>query len=113
MELIQFRHNYHKLGLPVFTTIRGKAKFKKLKVNQIVQLATPRELFTAKIIALELRKVSDMEIDFLKADAEWPGNVITTREQFVKLLNSFRAPQWSQVTLETELCIITLERLPA
>ena len=52
-----------------------------------------------------------MTIDFLNADASFPGFVISSYFDFVELLNSFRAPAWEQVTLESELTVITLKKL--
>ena len=109
-EEIKFKHRYYKLAGDQFTTIRGKAQFKKLKVNQVVEVIQPGETFMATIVALELKKVSAMSVEFLKADAEYPGFVINTVSDFVDLLNSFRAPAWTQVTEESELTVITLQR---
>lgn len=99
---ITFRHRYHKLELAragrPFTTIRGMAQFKKLTVGQHIPVETPDEDFVAIISDLKLATVSSLELSFLKADAEFPGNTITEPMQFVRLLNSFRAPTWTQVT---------------
>lgn len=108
LEVISFRHPYFKLSKPEFTTVRGKGHFKKLKVWQTIVCEKPGGKFKAVVKALELRHLRDMSVDFLKADAEYPGCTITTREQFANLINSLRAPFWSQVGLDTELTIITL-----
>ena len=108
---IKFRHNYFKLAKDEFTTIRGKAQFKRLKVGKTVWVETPTERFEAMIKGLELKRVADMGLDFLKADAEYPGFVIECPLDFATLLNSFRAPAWTQVTLESELNIITLKKI--
>jgi len=114
--LITFRHRYYKLEKPEFTTIRGKGKFKQLKIGQTVLVEMPGHSFTgrvgfaATVQGLELRRVRDMAIEFLKADAEYPGCCISTHQQFVNLLNSFRAPQWAQVTVDSEMTIITLRK---
>ena len=111
MKPITFRHRYHKLAKPEFTTIRGAAQFKRLKVGRVVRVETPDEDFDATITALDLRRVSDMPVEFLKADAEYPGFVIEDRQSFVNLLNSFRAPAWEQVKMDSELTVITLKKL--
>lgn len=108
---IKFRHRYNKLSQPVFTTIRGKAQFKRLKIGQHVDIESPDGNFKAKVLKLELKRVADMDIAFLKADAEYPGFVISDKTDFIKLLNSFRSPAWSQVALDSELTIITLQEL--
>ena len=108
---IKFRHLYYKLAYDEFTTIRGKAKFKRLKIGTKIWVETPAERFEAMITGLELKRVADMGLDFLKADAEYPGLVIECPLDFVTLLNSFRAPAWTQVALDSELTIITLKRI--
>lgn len=107
---ITFRHRYYKLAQPEFTTIRGKGKFKSLRVGQTLPVEWPGGECRATVTALELRRVKDMPVAFLKTDAEYAGCVISTHQQFVNLLNSFRAPQWSQVTVDSELTIITLRK---
>jgi hypothetical protein len=107
-EPITFRHPYYKLAGGTFTTIRGKAQFKRRKVGDVVPIETPTENYNAVIIKLELKRVSDMTLEFLKADAEYPGCTIGRHEHFVNLLNSFRAPAWTRCTLDSELTIITL-----
>lgn len=109
---IKFRHRYYKLERPVFTTIRGKAQFKRIKVGDIQEVVTPSGMFKAKVINLELARVGDMLVSFLKLDAEYPGFTINSHDDFVRLLNSFRSPTWSQVTIDSELTIITLEKIP-
>lgn len=110
-EPIKFRHRYYKLAQPQFTTIRGKAKFKRLKTGDVLTVETPDGNFEAAVAGLELKRVSDMSLEFLKADAEYPGCVISEPRHFVNLLNSFRAPFWAQVTMDSELTIITLRRI--
>ena len=118
--LISFCHSYYKLGGKsgsTFTTIRGKAQFKRLRVNQLANVEIKSRVrgagggFVAAIMVLELRRVSDMPLEFLKADAEYPGFTLTSHQGFVDLLNSFRAPHWTQVDLNSELTIITLCKL--
>ena len=112
LKPIKFRHAYHKLGKNVFTTIRGAAQFKRLKVGQIVPIEAPvGNIKKAKIIALELRRVKSMTIEFLNNDASYSVFVISSYADFVNLLNSFRAPMWSQVTEDSELTVITLEKM--
>ena len=108
---ITFRHAYYKLAKDKFTTIRGAAQFKRLKVGQRVPVETPTGNFEAEITALELKRVDAMPLEFLKADAEYPGERITCHQDFVNLLNSFRAPMWTQVTMQSELTVISLRKI--
>ena len=110
MKPITFRHHYFKLAKAEFTTIRGKAQFKRLKVGIITQVESPAGNFSAEITKLELKRVNEMNLDFLKGDAEYPGFEIRSHTDFVNLLNSFRAPAWTQVELNSELTVITLKK---
>jgi hypothetical protein len=107
---ITFRHRYDKLKLDEFTTIRGAAQFKRLKIGQVVNVETPDGIFCAKITNLQLKTTAEMEFDFLDADTSYPGFRINSRQDFVKLLNSFRAPAWKQVTMDEPLTIISLSK---
>lgn len=107
---LTFRHRYHKLAKPVFSTIRGKARFKKYRIGQTLTCETPDGNFTAVVTALEIKRVKDIPIEFLKADAEFPGCTLSNHTQFANLLNSFRAPFWSQVGPDTEMTVITLKK---
>ena len=108
---INFSHNYHKLQQKRFTTIRGKSLFKQLKTSQVIDVETPKEQFRATVVGLERRKIYEMDLAFLKADAEYPTFTINTVQDFVDLLNSFRAPMWTKVELDSEMTIVTLERI--
>jgi hypothetical protein len=109
-EVISFKHDYHKLAQNIFTTVRGKAYFKRLKIGMQVIVEMPGVSFHATVTNLELRRVNEMPLAFLKADAEYPGFFIHSPEDFVNLLNSFRPPVWAQVELNSELTIITLQK---
>ena len=108
---ITFRHNYYKLAKSEFTTIRGKAQFKRLKVESVVEIETPDGKFNAEIVALALKRLNELPLEFLKADAEYPGFVITSAQDFVFLLNSFRAPAWARVECDSELTVIYLKKI--
>src|ERR1700723_3620330 len=107
-----FQHRYHKLAEPRFTTIRGKSHFDKLKVGQRVTLETPDGDRPAFIVGLRLRRLRDIPIGFLKADAEYPGCTFVNHDQFACLLNSLRATFHARATLDSELTVITLEPGP-
>jgi hypothetical protein len=108
---ITFRHQYYKLSQPQFTTIRGKVQFFKLKIGDKIPIETPNEDFTAEIVHLALSKMENLSLPFLKLDAEYPGFEIKSKQDFIDLLNSFRAPAWTQVNFESELTVITLKKL--
>jgi hypothetical protein len=110
MKPLTFRHRYYKLAQAEFTTIRGKAQFTRLTVGMEIPVETPAGNFTAVITALELKRVDAMPLEFLKADAEYPGCTISEPIHFVNLLNSFRAPAWARCTLDSELTIIRLRK---
>ena len=110
MPVIRFKHSYHKLDWDIFTTIRGKSYFRKSALGQTVTVEHPGRSFIAKIVLLQLCTVDSLPVEFLKKDAEYPGFTISSQQDFCNLLNSFRAPFWTQVTIETEMTIITLEK---
>lgn len=121
LATIKFRHRYHKLANKEFTTIRGKAQFKRLRVGQEVLCETPIRdctcptgVFKAKVAKLELERIRAMGDDFLAADASYPGHPVHGREDFIALVNSFRPKHWganAQVGMDTEMTIITLQKL--
>ena len=110
-KLIPFLHRYHKLSQPVFTTIRGKTWLKKFRVGEVAEVVERHGNFTVTVEAAELRRVRDMPLQFLKDDAEYPGFVIRSAQDFIDLLNSFRAPSWQQVDESSEMTVLTLRRL--
>jgi hypothetical protein len=109
-DKIVFRNRYHKLAKPVFTTVRGKSWFKKLRVGELVEIVEPSRESLAVVEAVKLVRISDMTVEFVKADAEYPGCVLNSLEDFVTLLNSLRAPMWNQATLNDEMTVILLRR---
>ena len=111
MTTITFRHRYHKLLARRFTTIRGKSWLKR-KAGQRVVVKTPDDTFEADVVSVEAQDIDDMTVEFLKADAEYPGFEIRDRQDFVALLNSFIPKHWGRppVTVESEMAVVTLER---
>ena len=110
-EPIKFRHQYYKLAQNEFTTIRGKGQFKRRKVGDIVKIETPSGDFKAEVVKTALVVVKDISVGFLRADAEYRGFEIHSHDDFIKLLNSFRPPNWTQVTLDSELTVMTLRKV--
>jgi hypothetical protein len=112
---LTFRHRYYKLDLAragkPFTTVRGMAQMKRLTVGQHLPVETPDGDFAAVITDLKLTTINDLGLPFLKADAEFPGNTISSPDQFVRLLNSFRAPSWTQATLDSQVTVLTLRKV--
>ena len=107
---------YYKLadalaGKP-FTTVRGEAQFKRWRIGRVVRCQTCNgKVFEATILKLEQRHLCNMELAFIKADAEHPGCVLTSHQQFANLLNVFRDPRWKRpVNTSTNLTIITLQK---
>ena len=111
MNGISFRHPYNKLLSRRFTTIRGRSWLKR-KAGERVLVLTPDGEFYADVMSVEARRISEMTVDFLKADAEYPGFVIRDRQDFVDLLNSFIPKHWGRppVTVDSEMAVVTMER---
>jgi hypothetical protein len=112
MKTITFRHRYHKLLKSEFTTIRGRS-WLKLKAGERVLIETLDGSFKADVVFVEPRRIADLSVEFLKADAEYPGFVIRDRPDFVALLNSFIPKHWGrpQVTVDSEMAVVTLRRV--
>lgn len=108
---IKFRHKYRKLSADTFTTVRGKSQFTRCQVGGEMLVITPDEKFVAVVEAKTLEKISNMDVAFLKADAEYGDFKINSRQDFVDLLNSFRAPLWTRVTLDSEMTVLRLRRV--
>ena len=111
MTTISFAKPYHKLLKRRFTTIRGRSWLKR-KAGERVLVKTPDDEFEADVVAVEPRRICDMSVEFLKADAEYPGFVINDRPDFVALLNSFIPKHWGRppVTVDSEMAVVTMER---
>lgn len=108
----KFRHRYHKLAQPEFTTIRGAAQFKRLEVGQVVECDTKDGKFDAVVTGLEHRTIGSMTDEFLSADGSHPGCTVRDREDFARLVNSFIPKHWGRpkVTLETYMTVIHLRK---
>ena len=110
MKQINFAHAYHKLQQQRFTTIRRASNLQKYIHGEVVEITLNRTLlFTAKITNLEVCKVSQMPLDVLKKDAEYPGFEIKNHVDFLALMNSFRFFR-SPLSLNDKVLVITLEK---
>ena len=109
---INFCHRYHKLSGQTFTTIRGKSWFNKIKVGETVTCHAPGEKdFPCLVGRKELVTISQMPIEFLKSDAEYPGFTFDNHLAFVALLNSFRRRTKIKLCADDEVTVLTLQRL--
>ena len=103
---INFAHKYAKLKHKQYTTIRGKTKALALKIGQQVEVTVNRQpLHTARIREMTVTRICDISLDILRRDAAYENKTVTTKQDFVDLLNSF----YPNITLESEVCIIWLE----
>jgi hypothetical protein len=110
LPVIKFKHAYYKLGNATFTTIRGKSYFRRFEPDQLVTVEYPGGMFVARILGLQVCTIESLPVAFLKNDAEYPGFTFSSQQDFCDLLNSFRARFWTQVTPQSEMTIITLEK---
>jgi hypothetical protein len=109
---IPFGHPYYKLEKSRFTTIRGKSWMKKLKIGDEVTISTLNGKFLAHVEFLQVSRIVDLSLEMLKMDAEYPGLVINTKTDFVNLINSLRSYYMPVATLESQVTVITLLRVP-
>lgn len=109
---IKFQYHYFKMDNEEFTTIRGKSWFLKMKMNSVCSVAIKNNYFCmAEIIRLELKKIIDLKLDFLKKDVEYQGFSIFDHFDFIDKINSFRAPYYEQATTESKVTIIYLKKV--
>jgi hypothetical protein len=111
MLTLPFGHAYYKLDVNQFTTIRGKSYFKALKIGEQITANYKGKKFQTEIVNLELKPISEIPLEVLKLDAEYPDFVIASYQDFVELINTFRAGFMPKVTLESKMTIITLKKI--
>ena len=110
MITIPFIKRYHKLLGRQFSTVRGKSWLKKMHAGDRHRCKTPDGEFDVWVRKVEPARLGDLTLEFLKHDAEYPGFIINEKQDFINLLNSFRAPAWQQATLDSEVTVVYLER---
>ncbi|MFX0210303.1 MAG: hypothetical protein ACFFDT_30265 [Candidatus Hodarchaeota archaeon] len=109
---LDFKHDYDKLKNDEFTTIRGKTKYNKFHVGQIIKITKQGKYFCeATIFNKELKRICDMSLEFLKADAEYPDFTIYTHDDFVHLINSFRPPYYHQANVHSPMSVFYLIKI--
>jgi hypothetical protein len=109
--IIKFCHQYYKLARHTFTTIRGKSQFRRYRVGDVVTVEAPKGSFKAEITGLKLQKPVDMSLEFIQADAEYPGFTLNSVDEFITLLNSFRAPAWKKASQDEEMTVFYLKKI--
>ena len=111
MKTIDFFHGYYKLEEPVFTTVRGAGRIDKHKVGERVQVSVMGViLFTAEIIGMEKKRLSDIPLEVLKKDGEFPHHEINSHRDFMGIVNSLRRFNKLQ-SIDDEVTIITIQRM--
>jgi len=104
-----FQHDYYKLEEDRFTTLRGKIKFKDYKVGEGVVIQKNKKFFCyAKLEKKILVPICELSLEFLKKDAEAPGIVINSHQDFVNLINSFNPPFYHQATVNSTKSVFFL-----
>ena len=111
MKTIDFFHGYYKLEEPVFTTVRGAGRIDKHKIGELVQVSVMGViLFTAEIIGMEKKRLSDIPLEVLKKDGEFHGFTIRNRYDFMGLINSMRK-FGKMKSINEEVTVITLRKI--
>lgn len=110
---INFQHKYHKLESAKYTTIRGKTKALQYRVGEKVPITVNRKhIHDALIKEISISRICDIGINLLRRDAAYNSKTITSKQDFVDLLNSFyprsRFPN-RRASLDSEVAIIWLE----
>jgi hypothetical protein len=108
MKNFNFCHDYYKLEKEAFTAIRGKSAAKQYEVGQVVDImrsnyvpsnGTGVKLYSAEIMAIQVRKLVDIPFGVMLADGEYKGLKIYNKMDFLGLMNSFR--KWKKIKLKS------------
>jgi hypothetical protein len=84
-----------------YTTIRGLDSLDYYEFNQEINAKLDYEIVHSAIITkIETRTINSLPLKFLKKDCEYPGFELTSRSEFVDLLNSFRKSKKSHLNLD-------------
>ena len=112
MQIINFKHHYYKLINDEFTTIRGKTSFKKFKVDELVQINKQKVPYCKSVILeIELRRIIDLDFEFLKEDSEYKEFSIKNKNDFVEFLNSFLPSFYTKSTIYSEKTVLYLKKI--
>lgn len=109
-QIITFRHPYHKLDLPEFTTIRGKTFFSKFEIEESVLIKTPSASFSAIVVDIQLLKIRDIPFETLRIDTNYGRHSISNRSDFLKLINSFRTGHMPIANEDSTVTLLTLRK---
>jgi hypothetical protein len=111
MQIINFKHYYYKLVNDEFTTIRGKSNFNKYSIGEIVLINKEKKPYCkAIILEKELRRIIDLDFEFLKEDSEYKGFTINNKNDFVDLINGFLPNFYTKSTIYSEKTILYLKK---
>lgn len=105
LKPIRFAHYYYKLANDEFTTVRGESWSRRVRSHQHFQIEVAGKLFAYCVLQeVEVVPIAELSLQFLKEDAEYPGLEISSSQDFVDLLNSFRRGN----SLLTETALVTV-----
>ncbi|OGU59531.1 MAG: hypothetical protein A2V66_10605 [Ignavibacteria bacterium RBG_13_36_8] len=114
LKTLNFSHDYHKLCLFEFTTIRGKSRFNDFAKGERIEIQLNRKkLFNAILSKKELKKIRDIPISCLRQDGEYQGFSIKSTQDFIDLMNSFyprKTNSQLQINIESTMSIFYLSR---
>ena len=99
--MVNFKHDYDKLKMPVFPTIRSKGYSDKhgFKCGDTVAITSPSLMGPAIYIDYQDKKIKDIPLCFLQFDAS--PLPIRSHQDFVDTLNSFLPKGWGHNQLST------------
>ena len=86
-----FSEYYNKFNDKRFTTIRGVDSPKNYFDGMVVDINVKRKKIGRAVIDChEQKRISEIPLEILKTDGEYPGLVIKTKQDFIDLINRFR-----------------------
>lgn len=106
---INFSRQYSKLNNKIFTTVRWLDKF--YKVGRVYDVLGGGDymlrpfLFKARCIKIELKRISQLDVDFIKADAD------CGIDQFYKMMKRWysKKPDWKE--WQSEMQVLYLKKV--
>jgi len=107
---INFSHDYSKLKNDSFTTVRWTDKYYRVgRIYDIVLtnlgLGYEQTLFQAKCVKIELRRINQLNEDFVRSDAD------CSLDEFIRMMKGWykNKPDWKDIN--SEMQVLYLEKI--
>ncbi len=107
---INFSERYYKLNFNEFPTVRGRTWLKDLKKGMVFDITIQHKPFCkARLKSYSLQKIGELSLAFLALDGDYKDYHISTKEEYLALLNRFR--RFHPAKLQTWVTVLILEKV--